>query len=120
MKHFATIFGLFAATVPLSACAGYGYGHGGLVWISHPYYGWYDNYYGPFYDGYWGSDGFFYFRLGNHERSYRRDQYRHFRRDDRPPNDSFRRFEGTMQQPPKGTKMPRFPKSDRRPSGLGD
>ena len=44
------------------------------------YDGYYDDYYGPFYDGYWAADGFFYFADGP-GRSYRRDDFHHFRRE---------------------------------------
>lgn len=120
MKRTIALLGLALATVPLSSCAGdgYRYGYGSLSWSSYPYSGWYNDYYGPFYDGYWGADGFFYFRLDGRERSYRRDQYRHFRRDAHSPGDRFRRFEGSIRPPPRGTRMPNFPhdrdRSDRR------
>lgn len=120
MKRTFALLGLALATAPLSACAGDGYGYGGLTWSSHPYYGWYDNYYGPFHDGYWGNDSYFYFRLNDRERSFRRDRNRHFRRDDRPPGDGFRRFEGTTQPPPRGTRMPRFPRDGQRPPRRGN
>lgn len=119
MKRNIALLAIALAALPLSACAGdrYGYGYGGMAWSGYPYSGWYDSYYGPFHDGYWGNDGFFYFRLNSRDRSYRRDAYRHFRRDDRQPGDRFRRFEGNIQSPPqRGTRMPSFPR-DRDRSG---
>jgi len=44
------------------------------------YDSYYDDYYGPYYDGYWNTDGYFYFTDAP-GRPYRRDDYRHFRRD---------------------------------------
>lgn len=109
MKRSILLFGLAAAALPLAGCVGdgYGYGYGGIY--STPYYGWYDGYYGSIYDGYWGTDNFFYFRLNPNDRSYRRGDRQHFRRED-VPGGRFNRFEGTVRQPPQGTRMPRFPR----------
>lgn len=43
------------------------------------YDGYYDGYYGPYTSGYWGGDGFFYYQ--DRDRQYRRDDSRHFRRE---------------------------------------
>ena len=97
------------ATLP-AACADDVYGRGIISWSSYPYYGWYNGYYGPFYDGYWGTDGYYYFRLSAAERRYRRDRARHFRREAVRNDRRFRRFERTLQPPPRGTRMPNFPR----------
>lgn len=66
------------------------------------YDGYYDGYYGPYTNGYWGGDGFFYYQ--SNDRQYRRDDARHFRRDqfhgsygihggDRQHNDQRNRYE---------------------------
>jgi len=109
-----TFFAVAAGATLTSGCADDIYGRGGLTWSSHPYYGWYDNYYGPFYDGYWGTDGYFWFRLHEGEGRFRRDESRHFRRENSSGSDRFHRFEGTMQPPRDGARMPRFPQQSRR------
>lgn len=103
--------------VPLGGCYGPGYHTGVTVgWSTYPYYGWYDGYYGTIYDGYWGLDSFFYYRLNPQDRTFRRGDPQHFRRDDaRPPDQRFQRFEGTLRPPPQGTRMPKFePPRDNR------
>lgn len=66
------------------------------------YDGYYDGYYGPYSNGYWGGDGFFYYQSS--DRQYRRDDARHFRRQqfhgsqgiragDRQHNDQRNRYE---------------------------
>jgi hypothetical protein len=110
VKTRIALLGLALAALPLSGCVtddGYGVG-----WSSYPYSGWYDGAYGPIYDGYWGLDGLFYYRSGPGDRSYRRDDRQHFRRGDAAPDGRFHRFDGTMQRPPQGTRMPRFPGGD--------
>ncbi|WP_338468097.1 hypothetical protein RXV95_05950 [Novosphingobium sp. ZN18A2] len=101
---------------PLAACHDGYRSHITLGWSTYPYYGWYDGYYGTIYDGYWGVDNFFYYRLTPQERYFRRGDSQHFRRDaTRPPDQRFRRFEGTLRPPPQGTRMPEFrPPGDRR------
>lgn len=71
----------------LAGCApAYGPGpyYGGAYVVGEPvaYDGFYDGYYGPFYDGYWASDGFFYYRRGDHDR-FERDRDGHFRHEAR-------------------------------------
>jgi hypothetical protein len=81
MKKLACLLIGAAAIVSVAACAddyyGEGYGH------ASPYYydGYYDDFYGPAYGGYWGSDGFFYYQQNGRDRTYIRDDGRHFRRD---------------------------------------
>lgn len=107
----------FVATLP-SACAGDTYGRGIVSWTSYPYHGWYNGFYGPFHDGYWGTDGYFYFRLLAEDRFYRRDRARHFRREAVHGNSAFRRFDRNLTPPPRGTRMPSFPRS--RPPHRGN
>ena len=96
---------LLLGALMFASCAYYdGYAYGGS------YDGYYDNYYGPYISGYWASDGFFWYRGGDH--IYRRDDGRHFHRD---------RFTGgvritgergwTRNHPPAGSPMgPRGPR----------
>ena len=64
----------------LAGCApAYGPPGPGGVGVAVSYDGFYDDYYGPFYDGYWGRDNYFYYSRGP-GLPYRRDLYRHFRR----------------------------------------
>ena len=115
MRHFAAALALaVAATLP-AACSDDVYGRGGLTWSSYPYYGWYDNYYGDFYDGYWGSDGYFWYRLSPTDWRYRRDERRHFRRDNRPYDPHYRRFDRRLDPPRRGTRMPHYPRRKYRP-----
>ena len=107
----------FVATLP-SACTGDTYGRGIVSWTSYPYHGWYNGFYGPFHDGYWGTDGYFYFRLLAEDRFYRRDRARHFRREAVHGNSAFRRFDRNLTPPPRGTRMPNFPRS--RPPHRGN
>lgn len=113
MKRTTALLGLALAALPLGACVDDGYRWGGVVSVSYPYNGWYDGYYGSIYDGYWGSDNYFYYRLNEREKTYRRDNRYHFRRDGTQPSPTYRRFEGTMRSPPQGTQMPRFPREQR-------
>lgn len=105
---------LGAVAVLPAGCASNGdvYGSGHLVWKSYPTYGWYDSYYGSFYDGYWGVDNYFWFRLTPQDR-FRRDERRHFRRENQYGDPRFQRFERQMQPPPHGTRMPKFPRDHR-------
>jgi len=110
MKRMIAFLPLALAALPLSGCVEGPYRYGvGMEWHSHPYDVWYDGYYGPFYDGYWGSDGYFYFRLDIHSRSYRRGHPDHFRRYYRGNDRRFRRYEGKTKEPPRGTRMPSYP-----------
>lgn len=102
---------------PLGGCYNDGYnGRVAVGWSTYPYYGWYDGYYGSIYDGYWGLDNFFYYRLTPQDRTFRRGDAMHFRREGaQPPSPQFRRFDGTLSPPPQGTRMPQFrPPQDRR------
>lgn len=99
--------------VPLAGCADHYVGRASVGWHTYPYYGWYDGFYGPFYDGYWGSDGYFWFRLTGEEQRYRRDERHHFRRENQGDDPRYQRFDRTMQQPPEGTRMPRYPRQER-------
>ena len=106
----ATLLG--AAMVLPAGCSTYVYGRGQFVWTSYPAVGWYDGYYGSFYDGYWGTDGYFWFRLTLTE-PFRRDERRHFRRENQYGDPRFQRFERVMQPPPHGTRLPNFPRNHR-------
>jgi hypothetical protein len=106
MKRFTLLLGIAIVALPLAACVEDGYGYG--VYSTTPYYGWYDGYYGSIYDGYWGADNFFYFRLTPNDRAYRRGDRQHFRKEP-VPGGRFDRFEGTIRQPPQGTRMPHYP-----------
>jgi len=114
MKNLILPLGLALATVPLSGCVTDGYGYGEMEWSSYPYSGWYNGYYGSIYDGYWGTDNYFYFRLDRNDHRFRRGDHEHFRRGDDRQDGRFRRFEGVMQPPPRGTRMPNFPQRDRQ------
>ncbi|MGZ3297499.1 MAG: hypothetical protein ACXU8U_06700 [Asticcacaulis sp.] len=76
--------GAVVALLGLSACEDdpYYYGHHHRMAYNNDdgYDIWYDNYYGGIYDGYWGDDGAYYYRPSR-DRSYVRDDARHFRRD---------------------------------------
>jgi len=116
MKRSIVLRGLGAliASLLLAGCVADGYTYGvGMSWSSYPYSGWYDGYYGPFYDGYWGTDNYFYYRLHEHDRDYRRGDRNHFFRGEVVPNPRFHRFDGNTRQPPQGTRMPNYPRQDR-------
>ena len=124
MKRPLLLTCLAGSLLSLSACYDRGY-DGGLAmgWSSYPYYGWYDGYYGSIYDGYWGPDGGFYYRLSPSGRTFLRGDPRHFRRGETsPPDARFKRFNGTLHPPPRGTRMPHFqpPSQQGRPSRSGD
>jgi hypothetical protein len=119
MKRLIIGLAVALGSLSLAACAEDGYGYGRLSWSSYPYSGWYDNYYGPIYDGYWGTDNYFYYRRQSQDNRYYRDRQQHFRRGDMAPGGNFHRFEGTNQQPPRGTRMPRFPRGDQSGGGHG-
>ena len=105
--------GVVAASLMLVGCAADRYTYGvGMSWSSYPYSGWYDGYYGPFYDGYWGTDNYFYYRLHEHDRHYRRGDGNHFRHGDAAPNPRFHRFDGQTRRPPQGTHMPNYPRQN--------
>ncbi len=113
MKRSIILPALLLAGLPLAGCADGPYRYGmGMHWVSHPYDVWYDGYYGPLYDGYWGLDGFFYFRLFDRDRAYRRGDPAHFHRGARPSAPSYRRYEGVTREPPRGTRMPSYPPHD--------
>lgn len=115
MKRPTALLAVALAAASLTGCMDGRYGHGGYIgWRDYPYHGWYDDYYGPIYDGYWGLDGLFYFRLDGRDARYRRDDHQHFRRDDARPDSRFHRFEGMTREPPRGTRMPNFPRDQRR------
>ena len=115
MKPIAAAITLaIAATLP-AACHHDVYGRGALVWSSYPYYGWYDGYYGTFHDGYWGTDGYFWYRMTPQERRYRKDERRHFRRENRDGNPAYKRFDRRMNPPRDGTRMPNYPRGQNRP-----
>ena len=110
-KRSIALCALALAAVPLSACVEDGYTYGmGMTWRSYPYDVWYDGYYGPLYDGYWGTDGYFYYRLQDNDRHYRRGDNGHFRREPR-----YKQYDGHSQEPPHGTRMPNYPRD-----GYGD
>ncbi len=90
-----------------------GYGYGGSIYAGSPYAydGYYDGFYGPIYDGYWGTDNYFYYRSGAHERRYRRGDSAHFHRGDRGPGSNFRPMQGSM-TPGRGIHTPHFPRGD--------
>lgn len=111
MKRPLLLACLAAMVLPLGACADDGYYR--PAWGPRPWYGWYDGFYGPIYDGYWGSDGFFWFRLNSGDRTWRRGDHDHFRRDAAQPPGNFHHFEGTMQPPPQNVTPPRFPREPR-------
>lgn len=96
----------------LSGCADGYYGRTSVGWSAYSYGGWYDGYYGPFYDGYWGSDGFFWFRLSLYDTRFRRDDRRHFQRENPRADPRYRRFDRTMPQRPPTAQMPSFPRQD--------
>lgn len=114
MRRSTALLALALAGLSLAGCADgrYRYG-GGVTWASYPYNVWYDGYYGPLYDGYWGTNGFFYFRLHDRDR-YRRGDHEHFRRGGTQPDPRFRRYEGNTREPPRGTRMPNYPREGRR------
>lgn len=115
MKRFPVLAALALAAVPLTGCVDGQYRYGmGVGWTSYPYHVWYDGFYGSFYDGYWGTDGFFYFRLHDRDRYYRRGDNGHFRRGDARPSPRFRPYEGSTREPSRGTRMPNYPGRDRR------
>lgn len=120
MKRLILGMSAALASLTLTACLDDGYGRGGLYWSQYPYSGWYDGYYGPIYDGYWGTDSYFYYRLRRDDQRYYRDGQKHFRRGDIAPGGNYRRFEGTNQQPPQGTRMPKFPREDRSGNRSGN
>ncbi len=72
------------------------------------YDGWYDGYYGNVYDGYWGDDGFFYYRVTDHDREFRRGDRDHFRHDQTPPSGNFQHLQGTF-NPTHDYHMPHYP-----------
>lgn len=111
---FVLASALAASVVALSGCVAGRYGHGWIGWTDYPYHAWYDEYYGLIYDGYWGLDGVFYFRLKNSDSRYHRDNSGHFRRDDMAPSSRYRRIEGVMREPERGTYVPKFPRDQRR------
>lgn len=96
--------------VGVAGCAedGYYVGVHSAYYDPYPYYGWYDGYYGPIYDGYWGSDGFFYYRRGDHDRHFYRGDHDHFRRGDAHPGGNYRPMQGTF-TPQHGQRMPHYP-----------
>lgn len=116
-----------AAPLALGGCAsdyyGSGYGYNNDYygnWNNYPYDVWYDGYYGPFYDGYWGSDGFFWFRMFQNDRTWRRGDRYHFHRGDwdrdrdgdrdrGDRNRHWQRYNGTLHQPPPNARMPNLP-----------
>ncbi|HWJ70129.1 MAG TPA: hypothetical protein VNS79_08790 [Sphingobium sp.] len=115
------ILGLAAtmAALSLTACAedGYGYGYSGIGYPGIAYDGFYDGYYGPIYDGYWGNNGYFYYRLNQHDRRFRRGDHSHFQRPgNRPGGDHFRPMRGNT-QPPQGVRAPNYPGHQARPGG---
>ena len=122
MKRMSKSLILALATLSLSACVSGGYHHAHMVgWGTYPYYGWYDGFYGPIYDGYWGDDGDFYYRLHRDDRVYHRDDHEHFRlRDADRPGNNFHRIEGRTHEPPQGTRMPHFRRSQQDHNGDRD
>lgn len=122
MKRVLMLACLGAGCLALTGCAEGPYRHRppvgvSLSWSTYPYWGWYDGYYGTIYDGYWGLDDFFYYRLLPSDRTFRRGDPSHFRRDDTRPSDQrFQRFQGDLRPPAQGTTMPQFrpPSDDRR------
>lgn len=110
MKQLAAALALAAAATLPAACDRDAYGSGSFTWSSYPYDGWYNGYYGDFHDGYWGTDGYFWYRLTPADRRYRRDERRHFRRDNRPYDPRYHRFDRRMDPPRRGTRMPKFPR----------
>lgn len=109
MKRSIIMLSLALSALPLTACVEDGYTYGGVYMGSgYPYDGYYDGYYGSIYDGYWGTNGYFYFRLYEHDRNYRRGDRNHFRRPgDHIPHDRFRPMQGHARPQP-GTRMPKF------------
>lgn len=116
-----------AAPLALAGCAEDYYGDGynynaGYGWQNYPYDVYYDNYYGPFYDGYWGSDGYFWYRLLQSDRTWRRGGRDHFNRDGgnhggqgggrgggNNGGHNWQHYNGTVHQPPANARLPNFP-----------
>lgn len=102
--------GIVLALAGLGGCVDHGYNYRlGAVWFSQPYHVWYDGHYGAFHDGYWGTDGFFYFRITDRDRQYRRGHEGHFRRERVTTDSRFRYYEGTSKKPSRETRMPNYP-----------
>lgn len=81
MKKYVIAMGSLTAILAASGCVYSDGPYRGGVYQQEPvqYDGYYDGYYGPYTSGYWGGDGFFYYMGG--DRQYRRDDSRHFRRE---------------------------------------
>lgn len=108
-----TILACSALLMGLSGCATDGYYGADVGWGSpYPYYGWYDGYYGPIYDGYWGSDGYFYYRVSDHDRHFHRGDHDHFSRTQSAPGPHYRQIQGNV-SPQRGYKMPHYPHHER-------
>ncbi|SDD89775.1 hypothetical protein SAMN05444678_1342 [Sphingomonas sp. YR710] len=108
MKRSIFVMSLALVALPLTACVEDGYGYGGVYMGSvYPYSGYYDGFYGPIYDGYWGSNGYFYYRLGEQDRAYKRGDRSHFYRGRDVPNTRFHPIEGST-RPQQGARMPHF------------
>ena len=108
MKRSIVVLSLVAlAALPLTACVGDGYDGGLYVGAVFPFDGYYDDYYGSIYDGYWGSNGYFYYRRGEHDRAYIQGNRDHFRRGGDIPGGRFHPIQGTT-RPQQGARMPHF------------
>lgn len=111
MKRILLVLALSTAPLALTACVERGHPRVGVGydWYSYPYSVWYDGYYGPFYDGYWGTDGYFYYRLSDRDRAYRRADTRHVYRERPRYAERYRHYEGETRRPQDGTRMPYYP-----------
>lgn len=112
MKRLVLV--LFAAVPAMSLASCDDYGGRGALYVGGPYAydGFYDDHYGAIYDGYWGRDGGFYYRNGERERSYHRDDGMHFNRNN-PPNGNFHPIHGAM-TPGRGVRTPHFDRGGHR------
>lgn len=113
MKRFMLVLLAALPTVPLASCAAdYATRGGAYIGSNFAYDGFYDDYYGGIYDGYWGRNGGFYYRNGEHERSYRRGDGAHFNRN-AAPGGNFHPMHGAM-TPSRGVRTPHFDRSANR------